>query len=184
MLALALTAAPAAVRAWGTTGHRIIGEVAMQSLPDDVPPFLTTSGAIATIAQLGTEPDRVKGAGYSFDHDEDPAHYLDVGDDRRIAGTVALSALPNDMEAYAAALRRNGSDPYKAGYLPYAVADGWQVLRKDFAYWRVFDYLARSARSSPIEPRSRTNASCASRSLFTSSASGRTSSAMEANRCT
>lgn len=148
LLALLLTAVPPAARAWGTTGHRIIGEVAMQSLPDDVPPFLTTPGAVATIAELGTELDRVKGAGYSFDRDMDPAHYVDVGDDRRIAGTIALSALPNDMEAYAAALREAGSDPYKVGYLPYAIADGWQVLRKDFAYWRVFDYLSRSARSS------------------------------------
>jgi hypothetical protein len=147
MLALALTAAPATARAWGTTGHRIIGEVAMQSLPDDVPLFLTTPGAVATIAQLGTEMDRVKGAGYSFDRDEDPAHYIDVGDDRRVAGVVSLSALPSDMEAYAAALRTGGSDPYKAGYLPYAIADGWQVLRKDFAYWRAFDYLARKAAS-------------------------------------
>lgn len=149
VLALLLTAVPpAAVRAWGTTGHQIIGQVAMQSLPDDFPPFLTTPGAVATIAELGTELDRVKGAGYSFDHDMDPAHYVDVGDDRRIGGTVALSALPSDLEAYAAALREGGSDPYKAGYLPYAIADGWQVLRKDFAYWRVFDYLSRSASTS------------------------------------
>lgn len=146
-LALALTAVPPPVRAWGTTGHRIVGEVAMQSLPDDVPAFLTSPGAVATIAQLATEMDRVKGAGHSFDRDEDPAHYVDIGDDRRIAGTVALSALPSDMEAYAAALQQGNSDPYKVGYLPYAIADGWQVLRKDFAYWRVFDYLARKASS-------------------------------------
>ena len=144
-IGLLLTSTPLAAEAWGTTGHRIIGEVAMQSLPDDVPAFLTSPGAVATIAQLGTEMDRVKGAGYSFDRDEDPAHYLNVGDDGRIAGAIALSVLPSDMEAYAAALRQGGSDPYKAGYLPYAIADGWQVLRKDFAYWRVFDFLSRKA---------------------------------------
>ena len=146
-LVLTLSIVPAAVRAWGTTGHRIVGEVAMQSLPDDVPAFLTTPGAIATIAELGTEMDRLKGAGHSFDRDEDPAHYLNVGDDRRIAGNITLSALPSDMESYEAALREAGSDPYKAGYLPYAIADGWQALRKDFAYWRVFDYLARGAKT-------------------------------------
>lgn len=146
-LAVALTLAPAAARAWGTTGHRIIGQVAIESLPDDVPTFLTSPGAVETISQLGTEMDRVKGGGYSFDHDVDPAHYVDVGDDRKIAGIVSLSALPNDMEAYANALREGNSNPYKAGYLPYAIADGWQVLRKDFAYWRAFDYLARSAAS-------------------------------------
>lgn len=156
LVAISIAAAPHAVRAWGTTGHRIIGQVAMESLPDDVPAFLTSPGAIETIAQLGTEMDRVKGAGYSFDRDEDPAHYLNLGDDRRIATGIALSALPNDMEAYAAALREVGSDPYKAGYLPYAIADGWQVLRKDFAYWRVFDYLARSVKT-PSEKTAFTN---------------------------
>jgi hypothetical protein len=144
VLALSLASVPPAARAWGTTGHRIIGEVAMRALPDDLPAFLTSPQAAATIAQLGPEMDRLKGAGFSFDRDEDPAHYVDVGDDRRIGGAVTLGALPSDMEAYAAALRVDGTDPYKVGYLPYAIADGWEVLRKNFAYWRAFDYLSRN----------------------------------------
>jgi hypothetical protein len=142
--ALAIAALPNAASAWGATGHRIIGQVALQALPGDLPPFLTSPPAIATIAQLGPEMDYVKGAGYSFDHDEDPAHYVDVGDDRRIGGAVALSVLPADMEEYAEALRSSGTDPYRVGYLPYAIADGWEVLRKNFAYWRAYDYLART----------------------------------------
>jgi hypothetical protein len=34
-------------------------------------------------------------------------------------------------------LRAHGSNEYKAGYLPFSIVDGWQQLRKDFAYWRV-----------------------------------------------
>ena len=33
-------------------------------------------------------------------------------------------------------LRKKGFTQYKAGYLPYTIIDGWQQIRKDFAYWR------------------------------------------------
>jgi hypothetical protein len=33
-------------------------------------------------------------------------------------------------------LRAKGITQYKVGYLPYSIVDGWQQLRKDFAYWR------------------------------------------------
>jgi len=46
------------------------------------------------------------------------------------------------MEAYEKALAGVPTDPYKVGYLPYTIADGWEALREDFAYFRVFDYLA------------------------------------------
>jgi hypothetical protein len=129
--------------AWGTTGHRVINLVAMRDLPSDLPPFLQTDQAVLTVEALGPEEDVLKGAGLSWDRDSDPAHYVDVGDDGTIAGRVALRRLPEDMEAYAAALAPADSDPYRAGYLPYSIADGWEQLRKDFAYWRAFDYLAR-----------------------------------------
>ena len=35
-----------------------------------------------------------------------------------------------------AAARQAASTQYKAGYLPYSIIDGWQQIRKDFAYWR------------------------------------------------
>lgn len=129
--------------AWGTTGHRVINLVAMRALPSDLPAFLETDQAVATVEALGPEEDVLKGAGLSWDRDDDPAHYVDVADDGTIAGKVALRRLPEDMEAYDAALAPAGSDPYRVGYLPYAIADGWEQLRKDFAYWRAFDYLSR-----------------------------------------
>ncbi|MBV8489215.1 MAG: hypothetical protein JO199_01705 [Candidatus Eremiobacteraeota bacterium] len=144
-LVFAILAWPRGAMAWGFTGHRTINLVAMQELPDDVPPFLQTPQAAATIEALGPEMDWLKGSGYSWDHDDDPAHYCDVGDDHKIAGLIALTALPADMEAYAAALAPAQTNPYKEGYLPYSIADGWEALRKDFAYWRAFDYLSLHA---------------------------------------
>lgn len=131
--------------AWGFSGHHDINLVAMRTLPSDVPQFLQTSHAVAAVEALGPEEDRLKGAGLSWDRDNDPAHYVDIDDNGLIAGAISLNNLPDDMETYAAALAHVGSDPYRTGYLPYAIVDGWEQLRKDFAYWRAFDYLARHA---------------------------------------
>ncbi|MBV8374977.1 MAG: S1/P1 Nuclease [Candidatus Eremiobacteraeota bacterium] len=144
-LAAALALVPAEALAWGYSGHRIINLVAMRQLPSDVPSFLKDADAVAAVEDLGPEMDVLKGAGQSFDRDEDPGHYVDVGDDHRIAGMIALDALPADMEAYEKALESAGTDPYRIGYLPYTIADGWEQLRKDFAYWRVFSYLSTRA---------------------------------------
>jgi hypothetical protein len=136
---------PAQLAAWGTSGHHIINRVAMERLPRDLPAFLLSPDAVATIEALGPEMDVLKGAGRSFDRDEDPGHYLDVGDDHRVAGIIALDALPADMETYEKTLESAGTDPYRVGYLPYTIADGWEQLRKDFAYWRAFSYLSTHA---------------------------------------
>jgi hypothetical protein len=99
-----------------------------------------SAAAIDEIAALGPEEDRIKGAGTSWDADNDPAHYLDVGDDGTVAGVVRLDALPANMEAYTRALEAAGTDPYRVGYLPYSIADGFERVRKDFAIWRVDRY--------------------------------------------
>lgn len=143
----ALLCAHSAALAWGSVGHREINLVAMRELPSDVPLFLQTPQAAAIVETLGPEEDNLKGAGVSWDRDEDPAHFVDVGDDGKIAGGIRLRKLPEDMEAYERALQAAHTDPYRIGYLPYAIADGWERLRKDFAYWRAFDYLARHAAS-------------------------------------
>ena len=50
---------------------------------------------------------------------------------------MPIDKLPVTREAYDTQLRAGGSTQYKAGYLPYSIIDGWQQVRKDFAYWRV-----------------------------------------------
>jgi hypothetical protein len=123
--------------AWGATGHRIIGRLAMETLPSSLPAFLRTEEAAAAVGELAREPDRSKGAGRTHDQDRDPGHFVDVGDDGKVFGGPSLSALPESREAYDAALRSVGADSWKAGYLPYAIVDGWQQLSQDFVYWRI-----------------------------------------------
>ncbi|MEO8113525.1 MAG: S1/P1 Nuclease [Phenylobacterium sp.] len=133
----ALTVLPGSALAWGSTGHRIIGEVAVRAMPSELPAFLRTPQAALDVGELSREPDRSKGAGKVHDNDRDPGHFVDLGDDGKILGGPALTALPATRADYDAALRAVGQDSWKAGYLPYSIVDRWQQLAKDLAYWRV-----------------------------------------------
>jgi hypothetical protein len=146
----ALIAAPLPAFAWGAQGHRIVNGAAIRALPPSLPAFVRSAGAHDEIALLGPEADRLKGAGKPLDADADPAHYVDALDDGTIDGVVAMRDLPADERAYDRALHRAEpeSDAWSQGYLPYAIADGWKRLVRDFAYWRVDaagERLAQSA---------------------------------------
>ncbi len=134
-----LTLAPSA-HAWGSTGHRLIGVCAIKALPAEFPAFLRDPSAAALIGEVGREPDRSRGAGQPHDADLDPGHFINVGDDGKIGGGPALASLPKTRELYETALRQAGTDSGKVGYLPYVIAEGWEQLTKDFAYYRVDAY--------------------------------------------
>ncbi|MGH7738106.1 MAG: S1/P1 Nuclease [Candidatus Tyrphobacter sp.] len=144
--------APQSALAWGAKGHTLINRLAAQTLPADMPAFVRMANASSEIGTLGPEEDRLKGAGESWDADNDPGHYVDVGDDGTIFG-VRLNALPPNMNAYEMALLPEHSTPWRAGYLPYSIVDGFEQLREDFAYWRVDDYGTRHARSASLRAR-------------------------------
>ena len=133
---MAALAAASDACAWGDTGHRMIGVLGAQALPADLPTFLRAPGVAADIGELAREPDRWRNSGRVHDSLRDPAHFVDVDDNGRVLGGPLLSALPPTRAEYDAAIRAAGSDPAKAGWLPYAIVDGWQQLAKDFAYWR------------------------------------------------
>jgi hypothetical protein len=140
VLALALT--PAAAHAWGATGHEWVGGVAAQLLPKQVPAFVRSPEAVVTIAEYSREPDRSKSSGKTHDAERDPAHFVDLYDDHKVMGVVALSDLPETRGDYDTLLRAGGWTQYKAGYLPYSITDGYQQLVKDFAWWRASIYGA------------------------------------------
>lgn len=136
---------PANVWAWGATGHEWISGIAVELLPEELPAFLRTPDTVADIAALGREPDRSRGSGAAHDKERDPGHYIDLDDEGRALGVIALIELPATREAYDTALRKYGFTQYRAGYLPYAIVDGWQQLVKDFAYWRADVQGAKTA---------------------------------------
>jgi hypothetical protein len=138
-LMAAIAAAPSAALAWGSTGHRMIGETAVRALPAEVPVFLRTPQAARDIGEFSREPDRSKGAGRVHDRDRDAGHFLDIDDAGKVLGGPSLAALPPTRADYETALRAVGQDSWKAGYLPYSIIDRWQQLAIDFAYWRVLN---------------------------------------------
>jgi hypothetical protein len=144
---LAAALCPMQADAWGAAGQQLIVRVAFEGLPDTMPAFVRAQGFPDQIAVISSEAENVKGAGNSADHDLGPADYVQLGDDGRVMGVLALTPLPDDREAYDSALRKAGTDEYKAGYLPYAIIDSFEVVRRDFAYWRAFDAMARTAKT-------------------------------------
>ena len=150
---LALAASAVQVDAWGSTGHRLVGVAAMRALPDDLPAFLRTPGAAADVGELAREPDRWKGAGQPHDRERDTAHFVDLDETGHVmnAAGPAVDALPRLKSEYDAALIAAGLDVNDAGYLPYAIMDGWQQLVRDFAYIRVLN--AAEARETDLARR-------------------------------
>lgn len=134
-LAACLTASQAL--AWGSTGHRLIGQLATEALPPNLPAFLHTREASDAIGELAREPDRSRGAGQPHDADLDPGHFIDLTDDGKTLGGDPITAMPRDKEAYEASLHAAGATLNKGGYLYYNLIDGYQQLVKDFAYYRV-----------------------------------------------
>ncbi len=127
---------------WGAAGHRMIGEVAVASLPDTLPAFLRTPQAIADVGEYSREPDRWRGAGKVADNDRTPAHFIDLDDEGKTLTGLTLDQLPATRSDYDASMRAKSIDPYVAGYLPYALVDSYQQLSKDFATWRILTALA------------------------------------------
>ena len=132
-----VTASAPQALAWGASGHRIIGVVGTSSLPDDLPAFLKTPEAVAAVGEGAREPDRWRGSGKLHDSDRDAAHFISIDDDGKVLGGPLLAALPPTRNDYETAMRLAGTNAQHAGYLPYAIVDGWQQLVRDFAYWRM-----------------------------------------------
>jgi hypothetical protein len=141
MLAVAVPAAQ--VDAWGSTGHRLVGVAAVRGLPDTLPAFIRGMDAAAEVGELSREPDRSKGAGQPHDRERDTAHFVDLDDNGHVlnANGMSIDALPNLKSEYDAQLLAAGIKVDDAGYLPYAIMDGWQQLVRDFAYWRVLNAI-------------------------------------------
>lgn len=144
-LLLAARATPAL--AWADTGHRLVTSLAVEAFPSELPAFLRSRETAWRLTELSREPDRSRGAGQPHGADLDPAHFVDVDDAGKVMNGPALGALPANREGYEAALQAAGSNSWDAGWLPYAIVEGWQQLTKDFAYWRAARVGERLART-------------------------------------
>lgn len=132
--------------AWGASGHRMIGQLAVETLPAEIPGFLRGKKAVAAMGELAREPDRWKGAGKLHDTDREGAHFIDIDDQGLVFGVMPLADLKSTRAEYEKALQEKGLDGWKAGWLQYSIIDGYQQLTQDFRYWRVLTAMEKRAK--------------------------------------
>ena len=160
-------------RAWGHTGHVLIGELAISHLPQEVPSFVRNDQAAFFIGELAAEPDMSRSAGDAgtpnadvHDAERDPGHFINLDDSgyaMPAAGFPEVQALQlkNLLAAgqtrrdFDTLLRQNAgstSATQYSGYLPFNMVDLWQQIRKDFAYVRAFN-AAIANKATSVEDR-------------------------------
>jgi len=138
--------------AWGIKGHTIIGRATVAHLPSDLPAFMQTKDAKNEIVYLQTEEDRLKIGSHSdraWSHEWATDHYLDIGDDGMVAGVVSLSSLPATRDDFIKALWEapKSVDAYDVGFVPYAILEGYEQVRADFALWRLAPAAEKAERA-------------------------------------
>ena len=124
--------------AWGHDGHSMINQVAVASLPTDVPEFLRSKAAQEAVYFYGPEPDhwREKSEPHLFAA-VSPEHFLDI------EYTEILNEFPGDrfkyIEALEKALAVHPEIKVKAtdvGMLPYATVEYYEQLKNVMRTYR------------------------------------------------
>ena len=137
------------------SGHRLINQLALASLPDSFPGFVRESKAAERMAFLAGEPDRWRNTpDNTLRHFNKPDHYLDVeylaplgfdveslppfryqftmqlGEARRVRGNKYPTADPG-----------NNRDHTKehVGFLPWSIAEYFSKLKSAFSYLKAYD---------------------------------------------
>jgi hypothetical protein len=132
LLSLLLLAASGGSKLWEYEGHHMIGLVAAEQLPEDVPAFFRA--AAEELAWLNYEPDRWKDR---RERDLDPAVYRATAPEHY----VNLELVPDDARettdrlAYLEALQRAQVET-PPGFLPFAILELTQRVRIGFRLWR------------------------------------------------
>ena len=120
--------------AWGFDGHEMVGRVAAEGLPGDMPAFFRED--VEQLAYLNPEPDRWRdealtamNEAYAYDH------YVDLEN-------VPDGALAEpDRFEYLEALYESGLEEpeQSAGFLPYRMLELYERVATGFARWQQTD---------------------------------------------
>jgi hypothetical protein len=155
VLGLIVVTAVTTVCAWDYDGHRIINQLALNTLPAGFPDFVKTPEARERIAFLGGEADRWRNSpDLAFKHARSPDHYFDF-EELNLVGMDPRSLSPFRYEfaaqlALARAANRDRLppiDPLKnadrtrewMGFLPWAMAEHQAQLKSAFSYLKAFE---------------------------------------------
>jgi hypothetical protein len=146
---------PVASRAWYEPGHRIINQLAINSLPADFPSWVRDPKVAERIVFLSQEPDRWRRTHESLlQHENAPDHVVDF-DQIAWAGIDVAALTPFRYEFVAEFLagrvahadRFPAYDPAKdpnhslglPGFLPWAMAEYYAKLQVQFSYLKTYE---------------------------------------------
>jgi hypothetical protein len=116
------------VAAWWNDGHKALSKAAAAKLPDDMPEFFRKAGE--ELAEMSTEPDRWKDLTTPhLRNTEAPEHFIDI---EYLDGKDFPATRFEITKHYVA----RKLDLNKAGFLPYAIIEGYQRLQLAFRDYR------------------------------------------------
>ncbi|MFM7101947.1 MAG: hypothetical protein ACKO3N_12340 [Verrucomicrobiota bacterium] len=155
LLPAMLLAAPAGLRAWDYELHRLVNELALASLPAEVPSFLQGPEVRERLAFLAGEPDRLRNnPDPLLRHVNGPDHYFDLEDLQPLGlKTADLSPFRAEFLVQLARARQakpgagpNLGDPadndrtrWMPGLLPWRMAEDYARIVSAWSYLKTFE---------------------------------------------
>jgi hypothetical protein len=152
---LALAMAPAALRAWYEPGHRMVNQLALDSLPADFPAWAREPATAERIVFLSQEPDRWRRSREALlQHDNSLDHFTEF--EQITDAGLDLATLTPFRYAFVAAFaagraahpdRFPAIDPARnpdhtaewPGFLPWAIAEYYAKLQSQFSYLKAYE---------------------------------------------
>jgi hypothetical protein len=142
--------------AWSNRGHRMINQVAAETLPADMPAFMRSPRSIAEISYLGPEPDRWRPeTAPDLSRASSPDHVF------RYEAALAASPLPRQRYEYLKrleTLRQQHPDqaaqltPQFTGTLPWQAEEVYQRLVSTFVVYRIVTGDTPASRGADMVP--------------------------------
>lgn len=127
---------------WGSDGHRMINQVAMETLPATMPAFLRSHAAIEEAGYLGQEPDRWRSSlDPELNEAQAPDHFVDL----EWADHAEPDGLPPMRYQFIRDLYRTQAAepqlqekfiPERVGFLPWRATEDFERLRADMRIYR------------------------------------------------
>ena len=155
VLPLLLALTPGVLRAWYEPGHRIINQLALDSLPPEFPAWVREPATAERIVFLSQEPDRWRRTREALlQHANAPDHTIDL--EQLTAAGIDLDTLTPFRYQFVAEFaagraahpeRFPAVDPAKdpnhvqawPGFLPWAIAEYYAKLQSQFSYLKTYE---------------------------------------------
>jgi hypothetical protein len=159
LILLALITAQA--RGWDYENHRVVNQLALDSLPASFPAFVRDAAAQERIAFLSGEPDRWRNTpDLPLKHFNGPDHYIDIEELAQYGlKPESLPVFRYDFISHLAVTRAAQPEAFRAippgknqdrtqelvGLLPWAITENYGKLKSGFSYLKAYQEYGGTA---------------------------------------